>query len=526
MTHLSIPALASDRPTTPIPALVLHRHDRRSAAHRTFLRRISGLLAMLLVLAGCAVGPEYQRPLVTTPAAFKEAQVDPLPAHEAGTWQAAQPAEQDLRGEWWKVFDDDALNALERDAQQANHNLQAAAARLKQARALLGDARSRQLPDVDAGFGPTRQRPSPASQGLSDDASSEASTLWRAQASVSYEADLFGRVAANVDAATADAQRSEALYRSVLLALQADVAHAYFQVRELDAGLQLYRQTVALREETLQLIQRRYEAGDISELDLARARSELESARADTLGVERRRANAEHALAVLLGKAPSEFSLPALPLTRIAITIPAGLPSTLLERRPDIAAAERAMAAANARIGAAQAAFFPRLNITGGAGFESSELGNLFEWSTRTFLLGPLVGTALSLPIFDGGRRQAGLDRARAKYEEDVANYRQTVLTAFREVEDNLSNLRILSDQIAAQDAALQASQRAARISHAQYNEGSISYLDVIEADRTVLTQQRVSVQLDGERARSTVQLVRALGGGWDTPLPAELAAR
>ena len=489
--------------------------------------RIPALLAALLVLAGCAVGPEYHRPDVATPAAFKEAAAQPpLAPHEAGTWQAAQPAEQALRGEWWKLFGDDTLNALEDEAQRANHSLQAAAARLKQARALLGDARSGLFPTVDAGFGPTRQRPSAASQGLPDGASTDATTLWRAQVGVAYEADLFGRVASTVDAATADAQQSEALYRSVLLALQADVAQAYFQVRELDAGLRLYRQTVELRGETLQLIQRRYDAGDISELDLARARSELESARAEALGVERRRASAEHALAVLLGKAPSEFSLPAQPLTRIAVAIPAGLPSTLLERRPDIAAAERAMAAANARIGAAQAAFFPRLDITGAAGFESSELGNLFEWSSRTFLLGPLVGAALSLPIFDGGRRQAGLDRARAVYEEDVANYRQTVLTAFREVEDNLANLRILSSQTSAQDAALQASERAARISHTQYREGSISYLDVIEADRTVLAQQRVAVQLDGERARSAVNLIRALGGGWDTPLPAALARR
>ncbi|OZI80068.1 efflux transporter outer membrane subunit [Bordetella genomosp. 2] len=488
--------------------------------------RVPALLAMLLVLAGCAVGPEYQRPDVAIPAAYKEAQAQPaLAPHEAGSWQAAQPAEQALRGEWWKLFGDATLDALEAEAQQANQNLQAAAARLKQARALLGAARSDQFPTLDAGFGPTRQRPSPASQGLAADASTDPSTLWRAQAGVSYEVDLFGRVASNVDAATADAQQSEALYRSVLLALQADVASAYFQVRELDAGLQLYRQTVKLREDTLQLIQRRYDAGDISELDLARARSELESARSEALGFERRRANAEHALAVLLGKAPSEFSLPSQPLTRISINVPAGLPSTLLERRPDIAAAERAMAAANARIGVAKSAFFPSLNITGAAGFESAELGDLFEWSSRTFLLGPLVGAALSLPIFDGGRRQAGLDRARAQYEEDVANYRQTILTAFREVEDNLANLRILSTQTEVHDAALQASQRAARISLTQYREGS-SYLDVIEADRTVLAQQRVAVQLDGERARSAVNLIRALGGGWDTPLPPALAQR
>lgn len=479
----------------------------------------SALLALLLTLAGCAVGPEYQRPAVATPAAYKEAP-PPLAPGEAGAWQAARPSEDALRGEWWKIFNDPALDALQAQAMHANQTLQAAAARLSQARALLRDARADLFPRVDAGISPSRQRVSPASQGLADDGPASTNTLWRAQASVAYEADLFGRVASTVDAASADAQQSAALYRSVLLALQADVAQSYFQVRELDAELQIFRQTVELRGESLRLIQQRYDAGDISELDLARARAELESARADAVGVERGRAAAEHALAVLLGKTPAEFNMPPQPLTRIVIDVPAGLPSTLLERRPDIAAAERAMAAANARIGAAEAAFFPRLDITGAAGFESSELGNLFQWSSRTFLLGPLVGTALSLPIFDGGRRQAGLDRARAAYEEDVANYRQTVLSAFREVEDNLSNLRLLRGQSQAQDAALQASMRAAHLSQTQYREGSISYLDVIEADRTVLQQQRVTVQLDGERARSTVNLIRALGGGWDTPLP------
>ncbi|WP_198299099.1 efflux transporter outer membrane subunit [Bordetella genomosp. 13] len=485
---------------------------------RTF--KGSALLALLLTLAGCAVGPDYHRPEVATPAAYKEAAPASLPAHEAGSWQAARPSEDALRGEWWKVFNDPTLDALQAEALRANQTLQAAAARLTQARTLLRDARSELYPRVDAGVGPSRQRVSPASQGLADDGPASTSTLWRAQASVSYEADLFGRVASNVDAASADAQQSEALYRSVLLALQADVAQGYFQVRELDAELQIYRQTVDLRGASLKLIQQRYDAGDIGELDLARARAELESARSEAVGVERRRTAAEHALAVLLGKAPAEFSMPSQPLSRIVIDVPAGLPSTLLERRPDIAAAERAMAAANARIGVARAAFFPRLDITGAAGFESSELGNLFQWSSRTFLLGPLVGTALSLPIFDGGRRQAGVDRARAVYEEDVANYRQTVLSAFREVEDNLANLRLLRGQVEAQDAALQASTRAAHLSQTQYREGSISFLDVIEADRTVLLQQRVSVQLDGERARSTVNLIRALGGGWDTPVP------
>ncbi|MGN6581891.1 MAG: efflux transporter outer membrane subunit [Bordetella sp.] len=481
-------------------------------------------LALSLALAGCAVGPDYHRPQVDVPAAFKEAPASAsqaaLPAGETGSWQLAKPAEDALRGAWWKVFGDPALDALEAQAQDANQSLKAAAARLGQARALVRNANADRYPQLDAGFGPMRERASPASQGRPDNGSATSTTLWRAQGSVSYEADLFGRVSSSVDAATADAQQSAALYRSVLLALQADVAQAYFQVRELDAELQIYRDTVDLRAKTVDLIQHRYEAGDVGELDLDRARTDLESARADAAGVARSRAAAEHALAVLLGKAPSEFSLSARPIARIAIDIPAGLPSSLLERRPDIAAAERAMAAANARIGVAKAAFFPSLTLTGAGGFESATLGDLFNWSSRTFLLGPLVGTALSLPIFDGGRRQANLDRARAVYEEDVADYRQTVLTAFREVEDNLASLRLLHGQTAAQDAALQSATRAAHLSQTQYREGAVSYLDVLDADRTALQQQRASAQLDGDRARTVINLIRALGGGWGLPQP------
>ncbi|AZG08893.1 efflux transporter outer membrane subunit [Pigmentiphaga sp. H8] len=474
-------------------------------------------LAALLVLAGCAVAPPYDPPRADVPASFKEA--------AGGNWKTAQPAEEAHRGRWWAVFGDPVLDQLQERAADANQNLKAAVARLAQARARLGEARADRYPRVDAGVGPTRQRPSPASRGLPAEANTSPSTLWRAQASVAYEVDLFGRVAAGVDAASAQAQQGEALLRSVQLAVQADVAQAYFLVRELDAGQELYGGTVALRERTLALIQRRYDEGYISELDLARARTELASARSEALDIARQRAAAEHALAILLGEAPAAFSLPARPLARLAVSVPPGLPSDLLERRPDIAAAERAMAAANARVGVARTAFFPRLELTGALGYESAQLGDLFNWSSRTFLLGPLVGTMLTLPIFDGGRREAGLQAARAAYEEEAANYRQTVLTAFKEVEDNLANLRILADQYRAQDEAVASAARAARLSQIQYREGSVSYLDVIDADRSVLQQRRVATRLDGELARSTVNLIRALGGGWEGQAPAPAAA-
>lgn len=467
------------------------------------------LLTTLLILAGCSVAPVYQKPTVATPGAFKEA-----PAN-TGNWKPAQPSEEMARGEWWKVFGDAKLNELEAQAVDANQSLKAAAARVQEARGVQQQVRSGLFPQLNAGFGPERSKASPASQGLPVDGNVAPRTLWRAQAGLSYEVDLFGRVSSGAEAAKADAERSDALYRSVLLALQADVAQNYFQLRELDAEQAVFTRTVTLRTEALKLNQRRFDEGYISELDLARAKSELATARADALSVARTRALSEHSLAILLGKAPAEFSFAPQPLAPMSVQVPAGLPSSLLERRPDIAAAERAMAAANARIGVAKAAYFPQLSLTGIAGYESGALGDLFRWSSRTFLLGPLVGTALSLPIFDGGARSGNLDNANAKYQEEVANYRQKVLLAFQDVEDNLSNLRLQGDQTKEQDDAVTASSRAAQLSRLRYHEGSISYLEVIDAERSVLQSQRAATQLAGAQAVSTVNLIRALGGGW-----------
>jgi len=510
--------------------------DRRTrgfaaTASPTRVLRAVAAAALTAWLAACSVEPPYHRPDVAAPAAFKEA--PPAVArgpHDVGAWTPAHPADDAHRGAWWTVFGDPTLNALEDQAQAANQNLKAAAARVQQARALTQAARASWFPSLDAGFGPTRERVSPASQFLPQNANVPTQTLWRAQTTASYEADLFGRVGSNVNAARADAQQSEALFRSVQLALQADVAQNYFQLRQFDSQLGLYQRTVALREDALKLVERRFADGDISELDVAQARNELASARADAVGVARQRAASEHGLAILLGKAPADFSFPPTPLVPVTARIPAGLPSTLLERRPDIAAAERAMAAANARVGLAKSAFFPKLDITGAFGYESATLGDLFMWSSRAFLLGPFAGTALSLPIFDGGRRRAGLDEARAKYDEDVAQYRQQVFVAFREVEDNLSDLRLLDDQLRAQDDAVSASQRAAHLSRTQYDEGQVSYLNVIDSERSVLVSQLQASQLRGLQAVATVNLIRALGGGWgdakDDAASPPLAAR
>lgn len=488
-------------------------------------------VAATLILAACSMAPAYKSPVASPDAGFKEMSPawsqETATALDGSTWKAAIPSEEAARGEWWKIFNDAYLDNLERQAWDANQDLRAAAARVKEARALNQVARADLFPTVDAGLGATRQQPSAASQGLPDGVHVQPSTVYRAQANVSYEVDLFGRVASSVNASRAETERSEALFRSVQLALQADVAQNYFAVRELDAELAVYARAVSLREDALRLLKSRFAEGDISEVDVLRSEAELATARSAAMTAERLRAASEHSLAVLLGKTPADFSMPASPLMAVNLRIPAGLPSSLLERRPDIAAAERAMAAANARIGMAKAAFFPSLSLTGTGGFESSSFGNLFKWSSRSFLLGPLAGTALSIPLFDGGRRKGDLENARATFDERAANYQQQVLLAFREVEDNLATLRILEDQTRTQSDAVAASTKAADLLRAQYTEGETNYLDVIDAERSVLNARRDAVQLEGLQAISTVNLIRALGGGWDdTANPPPVAAR
>lgn len=467
----------------------------------------------LMALAGCSLAPSYTVPAVPSATAFKET----YQGAEGTLWQQAVPAEAMARGQWWTVFGDARLNDLEARARQANQDLAAAAARVRQARAIERVEDSPRFPQISAGLSPTRQQYAPGSLGVPDNAPRPAAqTVWRAQGTVSYEVDLFGRVASTVHAARADTEESEALYQSVKLALQADVAENYFNLRELDAEMAVFHRAVDLRTEALTFVQHRMDAGDVSDLEVAQAKAELASAQSDAMTVERQRAASEHALAVLVGESPSTFAMPPQPLETVSVFLPPGLPSSLLERRPDISAAERAMAAENARIGIARAAYFPSLVLTGAGGYESGNFGDLFRWSSRTFLLGPLVGTSLNLPLIDGGVRKGNLANAHARLEESVARYRQQVLVAFQEVEDNLSNLRILSAQTGVQNDEVKASTRAAELSRVQYDDGSVAYLNVIDSERVQLQAELVAVRLRGARATSTVNLVRALGGGWD----------
>jgi multidrug efflux system outer membrane protein len=463
-------------------------------------------LVAALVLAGCAA-PELHAPDMEVPSGYKEA------AFDASKWKTAQPAEAQPRGEWWKAFNDDTLSRLIDDATKANQNLAAAAARVKQARAIAGVAEADRVPQVGAQFGGQRGRASDVSLGLPQGTPVPTVTSWQGKLTASYEVDLFGRVANNVSAAQADAAASEATYRSVLLALQADVAQTYFRLRATDAELAFLNETVHLREENVRINQRRYDLGDLGELDLARSKTELSTTRSDAIALERQRAQLEHALAVLLGKPAAAFGMQDNPLLASATlpAIPPGLPSALLERRPDIAAAQRAMIAANARIGVAKSAMFPALRLTAAGGGESEDLGDLFKWSSRTWV----VGALMSLPLIDGGRNRAAVARSEAALEESVAGYRQSVLSAFAEVEDNLVGLRTLAGQAQAIDDAVASARRSAELAHKLYDAGRSSYLDVLDAQRNLATVERTAVQLRGSRATATVALIRSLGGGW-----------
>jgi multidrug efflux system outer membrane protein len=423
----------------------------------------------------------------------------------AGQWRLARPDDAADRGQWWRVYGDSRLDALIASATQANTGLAVAVARVKQARATAGLADADRAFTVGAGIGPTRQ----GGFGTPD------FTQWRSQLSFSYEVDLFGRLSDASRAGQLDADAQAAAYASVLLALQADVAQQYFALRSLDAELQVLDRTIALREEALLLTRHRYEAGDTSELDVAQARTELATTQAEAQSVRRRRAQHDHALAVLLGQAPAQFSLPQEPLAVAIVEVPPGLPSELLQRRPDIAQAQRTLAAASARIGAAKAAFFPSLVLTGSGGYASDQLKDLFKWSSRSWLLGPYLGTALNVPLLDGGRNKANLAFANAAYESEVASYRQSVLVGFQDVEDSLSALHTLDRQAQYQDEAVAAARLAAHLAQSRYRNGAASYFEVIDAQRSSLAAERAQSQILGQRAGASVSLIRALGGAW-----------
>lgn len=455
------------------------------------------LSLLLLTSLRAAVGPDYQRPELNVPAEFRD------------IWKAAAPSDQLDRGEWWKAFGDATLDSLESRALSANQNLHAAAARVEQARAVAGLARSNYFPSVALDASVTRERYS----GTIDNARPQQhATTDRTALDASWELDLFGRVRRLSESARADAEASAVSFEAIRLTLTADVAVNYFSLRALDREAALLASGVALRRRALDLINARRTSGAATDFDVARVETELASTEAEAAALATRRAALQNALAVLVGENAPGFILPALETASAQpLTVPPALPSELLERRPDVAAAERTLAAANARIGVAKAAFFPSISLTGSAGFASNDLDRLAKSDSRLWSIGP----SLYLPLFQGGRNRANLARSQAAQEEAAANYRQQVLVAFREVQDALTATRLLAEQSLAQDRALASARRAGELAQTRFDAGYVNLLEVIDAQRTVLAVERTSVQLATQRLANNIALIKALGGGW-----------
>ncbi len=468
------------------------------------LRTVSGgsFLLSLFLLSACAVGPRYSKPAVPVPPEYKEGPPE---------WKAAKPSDQVMRGKWWEVFQDPQLNTLEEQVNVSNQNLRAAQAQFEQARALVRFNRAAQYPTVTAGASASRERLSQHRPLVSVSTQTNATDL-AIPFDASYEADVFGRVRRTVEAARANAQASAADLESLRLSLHAELALAYFRLRTLDAEVDLLNSTVTAFERALELTQNRYKGGVASAVDVAQAQAQLENTRAQAVDLRIQRAQNEHAIAVLTGEPPSTFSLAAAPWNAPPPAIPPGLPSELLERRPDVAAAERRVATANAQVGVARAAYFPVFTLTGSGGFESTAIATLIQGPSG-FLA---AGASATVAAFDAGRRRAVSEQARAGYDQSLANYRQTILTAFQEVEDNLAALRILADEAAAQQAAVAAAAHSLELSTNRYKGGVVSYLEVTTAQSTALADQRAAVDILRRRMTASVSLIKALGGGWN----------
>ncbi|MBC7575374.1 MAG: efflux transporter outer membrane subunit [Herminiimonas sp.] len=477
------------------------------------------LLALPLLLSACAVGPSYVRPTVEAPAAYKE---------NAGWtdwtgwtgWKQAQPQDATLRGPWWETYADPLLDSLVAQVSVSNQNLAQADARFREARALVQSARAGYFPTIGANLSSSRSSgrssqnttTTTTTTGVTTASQSGPSNSNTLTLDASWEIDLWGRVQRTVEAQRAGAQASAGDLEATRLSAQAQLAQTYFALRFIDSQADLLQRTLADYQRSVQLTQNQYDAGIIAKANLILAQTQLKTTQAQALDLGVQRAQFEHAIALLVGKAPADFSISHAQLAAAVPVIPVSMPSDLLERRPDVAAAERRVAAANAQIGIAKAAYFPRLSLSATGGAQSSTLGNLLSLPNRFWSLGP----ALAATLFDGGVRRAGVEQASAAYDGTVAAYRQTVLTGFQEVEDNLAALRILEQEAAVQDEALQLSRRSVELITNQYKAGIVTYLNVIQVQASALTSERAALDILNRRLAASVLLVKALGGGWN----------
>jgi multidrug efflux system outer membrane protein len=455
------------------------------------------------------VGPDYKRPEATT--------IPPAYTGATNGWKIAQPQAQFSKGAWWEVFGDPQLDTLEADAAAANQQLKAAVARFAEARATMDVTRSGLFPNIGLSAAATRERVSPnAPLTTTGQAIGHAATFndFTVPLDLTYEIDLWGRVRRSVESARAQAQASADDLEGVKLSIQAEVAVDYFSLRALDSEQNVLRSSVQVFSKSFDLTVNLRKGGVATDLDVAEAETVLKTTQAQIPAVALQRSQFEHALALLVGQHASSFRIPEQALATAPPIIPPGLPSELLERRPDISAAERRMAAANADIGVAKAAFFPTVELNGLGGLESVNAGTLFNWSSRMWAIGP----SLTLPIFEGGRLRADLRLANATYGEMIANYRESVLTAFSQVEDYLSAQNLLASQYSAQSAALLAARKELEIANNRYRDGLTTYLDVATAESTELNIEFAATQLRGQQLVAAVSLVKSLGGGWQEP--------
>ena len=463
----------------------------------------------LLLFKGCDKAPKYAKPSTATPAAYKEA--PPEYFKETKDWKFAQPNDAVIRGKWWEVFNDTQLNSLEEQLNQANQNIALADANFRAARALVREARADYFPTVTTSPSIILSRQSGAAT-HSNVSPGRQSVNYTLPFDATWEPDFWGRIRNSVIASASEAQATAADLQNVRLSVEAELAFDYYQLRSLDAERHLLDTTIVAFQQQLELTRVRFQTGIASDEDVAQAETQLETTQAQATDLGIQRAQLEHAIAILTGQPPATFSIPVAPLDAQPPGVPIGLPSQLLERRPDIAAAERRAAEANAEIGVTRAAFYPSLTLGATGGFESTAIASWFTWPARFFSLGP----TLTQTLFDKGRRRAATDVAFAQYDATVASYRQTVLTAFQEVEDNLAALRILSQELDQQNAAVASAQRALSLATERYKTGIDSYLNVITAQTTLLNNQRTAVNLQMQQMTATVQLIKALGGGWD----------
>jgi len=456
------------------------------------------LSVLLLVISGCAVGPDYKRPDAPVPASFKELK----------GWREALPRDQEIKTKWWEAFGDTILNSLAEQVTVSNQSIALAESQYRQAQALVQLARASYFPTVSAGAAYTRTLPGPTSAGYS--------TVDQNQVSLSaaWEVDLWGKVRRQVESSTASAEASFADLQAMRLSMQSSLAQNYFQLRTLDAQKKNLEEAVKAYEKALELTQNQYKAGVAAKADVAAAQTQLKTTQAQAIDVGVQRAQLEHAIAILTGKPPADFSLPPVTFAPPQIKIPVGIPSDLLERRPDIASAERKMAAANAQIGVAKAAYYPDLTLSGSLGYASAELASLFTSPSFFWAIGPM---ALAATLFDAGARSAQTEQAIAAYDGTVAFYRQTVLAAFQGVEDNLAALRILDEEAQMQNQAVNSAHESLTLTTNQYRAGTVSYLNVVTAQTIALTNERTAITISGQRLSAAVLLVTGLGGGWST---------